>query len=86
MTNEVGGIERTITLFKDPSWTSTPGELVIVPPGLSLERQWYLHDKIREFCPDHCKDLVCPRPTEPTMLNKNTLGVKKVRGQEEAAF
>ena len=64
--NEVDGIERTITLLKDPSWTPTPEGLpdVIVPPGLSLERQWYLHDKIREFCPDHCKDLVCPRPTE----------------------
>ena len=64
--NEVDGIERTITLLKDPSWTPTPEGLpdVIVPPGLSLERQWYLHDKIREFCLDYCKDLVCPRPTE----------------------
>ena len=66
VTNEVDGIERTITLLKDPSQTQTLGELpdVIVPPGLSLEWQWYLYDKIREFCPDHCKDLVCPRPTE----------------------
>ena len=50
VTNEVDGIERIITLLKDPSQTPTPtlGELpdVIVLPGLSLERQWYLYDKI----------------------------------------
>ena len=38
---------------------------IIVPPGLSLQRQWYLHDKIREFCPDHTKDIVCPKPSSP---------------------
>ena len=65
--NDIDGIWRTITLVKDPSWNPTAADLpdVIVPPGLTLERQWYLHDKIREFCPDHCKDLVCPRPSVP---------------------
>lgn len=32
----------------------------IVPCGLSQERQKYLFDKIRQFCPDHCKDILCP--------------------------
>ena len=65
--NELDGNEKTITLHKDPSWTPTPTDLpeYIVPPGLSLERQWYLHDKIREFCPDSCQDIVCPGPMQP---------------------
>jgi len=37
----------------------------IVPKGLPLQRRWYLHDKIREFCPDHTKDVVCPKPSAP---------------------
>ena len=63
--NDCDGSERTIDLRKDPSWRPMATELPdrIIPPGLSLERQWYLFDKIREYCPDHCKDLVCPRPT-----------------------
>ena len=35
------------------------------PRGLSLERQWYLHDKIREFCAPETRDLVCPKPQTP---------------------
>ena len=35
------------------------------PRGLSLERQWYLHDKIREFCSPETRDLVCPEPQTP---------------------
>ena len=35
------------------------------PRGLSLERQWYLHDKIREFCSPETRDLVCPEPHTP---------------------
>ena len=37
---------------------------LIVPPGLPLERQWYLHNKIREFCPDEAKDIVYPLPAQ----------------------
>ena len=59
--------ERQITLTKDTSWHPSANNLpdVIVPPGLSLERQWYLHDKIREFCSDATKDDVCPKPSHP---------------------
>ena len=35
-----------------------------LPPGLPLKHQWYLFDKVREHCFDHCKDMVCPEPTE----------------------
>ena len=59
--------ERSINLRKESSWNPTPTDLphVIVPDGLSLERRWYLFDKVREFCPVEVLDLVCPKPTEP---------------------
>ena len=53
-------------LLKDdwsPSATDLPP--VINPPGLSAERQWYLYDNIREYCPPHCQDVVCPLPQVP---------------------
>ena len=34
----------------------------IKPRGLSLERRWYLYEKIREYCSQATKDLVCPYP------------------------
>ncbi len=37
----------------------------ITPPGMSLQRKWYLHDKIRDFCSIETRDLVCPRPETP---------------------
>ncbi len=35
----------------------------ISPKGLSVERQWYLHDSIRPFCPENDKDITCPLPS-----------------------
>ena len=45
-------IEKEINLFSDKSWKPSQHQLpaVITPPGLSLERQWYLYNIIREFC------------------------------------
>ena len=34
----------------------------ITPRGLTPERQWYLFDKIREFCPAASRDITCPLP------------------------
>ena len=61
------GPERKINLVRNATWTPSAADLpeVIPPPGLPLERQWYLYSKIREFCPDSTKDLVCPRPSQP---------------------
>ena len=61
------GPERCIKLLKDPSWKPSPTKLppVVTPSGLSIERQWYLFDKIREYCPDSKKDLVCTEPRHP---------------------
>ena len=55
--------EIEIQLLKNP-WLSGPDELptVIHPKRLSLERQWYLFDQIRQFCPGSDKDLTCPKP------------------------
>ena len=38
---------------------------VIHPIGLSAQRQWYLYDKIRDFCPAADRDTTCPLPTAP---------------------
>lgn len=35
------------------------------PPGLPLERQWYLHNKIREFVRPEAQDITCPLPKNP---------------------
>ena len=53
-------------LLKEP-WDVDSDTLPnIVPPhGLSIERQWYLYEQIRPFCPDEDKDTVCPLPLSP---------------------
>ena len=38
---------------------------VVEPKGLSSQRQWYLFDKIREFCPAAGQDITCPEPSTP---------------------
>jgi len=56
--------ERKINLLKNATWNPSAHELppVVVPSGLSRERQQYLFDKIREFCPADKQDIVCPKP------------------------
>ena len=57
--------EVDMKLLKD-DWSPDPTELPerLTPSGLTLNRQWYLYHKIREFCPDECKDLTCPEPSD----------------------
>ena len=49
-------------------WTPSPVDKppCITPPGLSLERQQYLFDRIREYCRADTRDLVCPDPATLT--------------------
>lgn len=47
----------------DASLPSTP-PVAIEPPGLSHDRQKYLHTHIRPFVKEQYKDVLCPRPTE----------------------
>ncbi len=35
---------------------------VIHPAGLSAQRQWYLYQKIREYCPESDRNLTCLLP------------------------
>lgn len=51
---------KLIKLLWEPQRTHLPS--VIHPDGLPLQRQWYLFQKIREFCPEEVQDLVCPMP------------------------
>ena len=49
------------------SWApdSSKYPVQITPKGLTAERQWYLYEKIREFCPVNDQNVTCPRPTVP---------------------
>ena len=56
--------EVPFDLLTHDSWVPNSGEMpeVINRPGLSVERQQYLYEKIREFCPQDEQDRVCPKP------------------------
>ena len=62
--------EREITILKkNHQWSPHPDILpsLVEPDGLSHERKKYLFEKIREFCPAECRDLVCPDPDRVPM-------------------
>ncbi len=58
-------MEEQQRLLKDPTWKPDATNLppVIHPSGLSIERQQYLFERIREFCREDARDLVCPDPS-----------------------
>lgn len=58
--------EKRMVIAKD-DWAPDPSVLpsVVTPKGLSADRQWYLFNKIREFCPEGDRDVTCPEPTVP---------------------
>ena len=64
-----GDTEVKRSILKDANWKPQADQLppVLPPSGLPLQRQWYLYEKIREFCPDHLKDTTCPRPGGPSV-------------------
>ena len=61
------GQDERETLLKTAAWCPDSSVLpdVIPPRGLPLERQWYLHNSIGQFCTEETRDLVCPRPLQP---------------------
>ena len=66
--NGIDEPEQMINLLKpSSSWQPKSDDLpnLLVPPGLSAERQWYLYEKIKEFCPHDVQDIVCPLPSMP---------------------
>ena len=64
---KAGSPEVKIAMLKVKDWSPKADELpsILPPSSLSLQRQWYLYNKIREFCPDNLKDITCPLPSEP---------------------
>ena len=60
--------ERFVLLKKNSlRWQPHPSiyPQQVHPKGLSAERQWYLYDSIREFCPEASQDVTCPLPDVP---------------------
>lgn len=60
------GPEVEYKLLKN-EWSPTATDLpeCNTPSGLSANRQWYLFNKIREFCPEEAQDVTCPKPGVP---------------------
>ena len=58
-----GEEEKLDLINSQPSVEDFPEQAL--PSGLSDARQWYLFQKIREFCSDETKDKVCPLPSCP---------------------
>ena len=62
---QADGESKELRLLKD-DWNIHASSPETIPPkGLSAERQWYLFDQIRQFCPEGTKDIVCPKPSVP---------------------
>ena len=53
-----------------PNFEESPDRLV--PTGLSSQRQWYLFDKIRKFCPEGLKDTTCPQPLDEQQTHSHS--------------
>lgn len=62
-------VEVEVDLLKDP-WNPDVDELppVVPPRGLNADRQWYLYEQIRPFCPLEDQDSVCPLPSVPNRV------------------
>ncbi len=62
--------EETVTILKnDPVFDKTLLPSEITPQGLSLERQWYLYEKIRVLCHSNLsRDITCPMPSQSKPL------------------
>ena len=56
-------------MLKD-GWEGDNAELplVISPPGMSAEQQWYLYEHMRQYCSPPTKDNVCPRAAAITKV------------------
>ncbi|RUS72263.1 hypothetical protein EGW08_019986 [Elysia chlorotica] len=59
---------------------SAKGQLppLVKPDGLSLQRQWYLHDEIRQFVSPEWQDIVAPLPNSPKPRGTTQLEVEEV--------
>ena len=53
-------------LLRD-TWCRDPAEYppLVLAKSLSANRQWYLFDRIREFCHREDRDITCSEPSVP---------------------
>ena len=56
--------EMQLVLTKSLTWSPSASQLppIVNPRGLLPERQWYLYEHIRQFCPEYARDTVAPLP------------------------
>ena len=52
-------------LTREASALPPTAPVAVSPPGMTPQRQWYLHDSIREFVGENQKDILCPRSDVP---------------------
>lgn len=57
--------------FFDPKTSFTDEPEILEPEGLSAARQQYLYDKIRPFCREYAKDIVCPKPPDKLLSQES---------------
>jgi len=59
--------EVTFHMLRQPDFAFPLGEMPepTANKGIPLDRQWYLYEKVRPYCPEETADLVCPKPAEP---------------------
>jgi hypothetical protein len=54
----------------------------MIPEGLTDERQQYLFEKIRPFCPDETKDVLCPEPLKSLLKEDEPKAQKQLKGSK----
>ena len=64
-------LESKINLLKAPWSPDSELPAVIHPKPMSVERQWYLYNQIRPFCPESDKDITCPLPSVPMVSSRS---------------
>lgn len=68
--------EIAVNLLKDEPWVPNSRQLQTRYTGLdSLERQQYLFEKVREFCPSDVQDRVYPKP--PNVPSYSTVAAEE---------
>ena len=69
--------ELTLLSAQYQHWKPSHMELptLLAPPGLSTERKQYLFDKIREYCPPECQDIVCPNSSCTSTINHHNRSI-----------
>ncbi len=62
--------EVAFQMLREPDFIFPDSEMPepTVNKGIPLDRQWYLFEKVRPYCPGETADLVCPGLTSPIFV------------------